>query len=253
MGFRGRGMAPSGGANNISSSGNINGNTSNTDNNDYVHPHVHYWYRPRIYLYDKTFFYIELILMALLFVICFLFYLFGYNFPMPDAIKQVKDTYTTSLFMSIFISFVCIALSLFLINKKEKLVKSLVIILVLSFISLLVFLGIRFYLDDIYNKAKFEQIYDEDYVQEYQDSKALHLDFENYQINFINDRESFIKQNVKAYEQFKIKSLLICGLYLLIIILSAIILIHIISKKEKLDKVKSADNILFNDVTNVKY
>lgn len=253
MGFRGRGIAPSGGVNNISSSGNINGNAGNNDNNDYVHPHVHYWYRPRIFLYDKSFFYIELILMALLFVICFLFYLFGYNFPMPDAIKQLKDTYTTSLFMSVALSFVCIVLSLFLISKKEKLIKSLVIILVLSFISLLVFLSIRFYLDDIYNKAKFEQIYDEDYAQQYQDSKAQHLDLENHQINFINDREAFIKQNIQAYHQFQLKSIFISCIYFLEIIINVIILIHINRNKEKMDKVKAYDSALFDDVQNVKY
>lgn len=171
-----------------------------------------------------------------------------------DPIKSIKDTFIHSQFIAISISTVSICVLCFALKDKQKLIKSLKIVFILSLIAIIVFLVIRIRLDSIYTENKFAQLYEisnNDKNKE-TDSK-IHISVNLNGIKIVNEKENFITENIKAYNYFKTKTFLETIIYLIVISFNLIFIMRITNKKDKLEKLNSNFDILFDNEQNVKY
>ena len=246
MAFRGRGPELSN-----NSADNSNNNSNINRGNSYKHHYIHYWFRPRYIVYDKTFVIIDMIAMALVFVLCLCIYLFVYEIPVADVIAETKSTYVNCLFISIVISAILEVLACFLFKNKEKLVLYMQITLALFAIIFLVFLCIRLHLDNTYTEDKFIEIYEAN--EEKYSNSDINIHFGLDRIQLMGSKDTFVSENLSAYNQFKIKTTLELALYLLVMVVNIYLIFKITRHNEKINKVQSSDDVLFDDVQNVKY
>ena len=135
-------------------------------------------------------------------------------------------------------------------SSKEHLIRYLRIITLLSFISIIVFFGVKINLDNEYNETTFASFYDED---ESKDTYSQTLSFGLSGLKISTPKQAYIDQNMDAYTYFTIKTILYMVLQLVITILIFYFSIRLTNIENKKDKLSKDDKILFDDVQNVKY
>lgn len=250
--FRNRGEIP-----NINKGENNTNNGINTGDQKggYSAPHYTFYRRRILFIkYDKTFLAIEIIATLLIFLIAFVTYLFAYEVNFNDPISKLKETFTTAQMIIIAISTIAVFLITFLAKSKEKLIKGLKIIGIISLIAVFICLGIKLYLDNKYNKEMFEKFY-ETYEnpegKENNTSKQVITGLAK--IETLDEKEAYVKNSEKAYTNFKVKTTVFIVTQILIVLL-IFYLIHRLSVVErKKEKLYRADDVLFDDEQNVKY
>ena len=108
-------------------------------------------------------------------------------------------------------------------------------------------------MDNKYTESEFSKIYDEEYKETYDNPNKVNINVGLEGVGIQNVKETFVEENVKAYNRFKMQTLIELMIYLLIIGLNLFIIMRIIINKSKIDEVTKADSVLFDDVQNVKY
>lgn len=247
--FRNRGEVP-----------NINTNTDGNDsreNRGYSAPHYsHYWNGNFIIIqYDKTFVAIELISTFFILLLVSSIYLFTYKLPFEDPIATIKSNFLTAQLISIVISIIVSGLvTFFTKSSKEKLIKNLRIVALVSMLTVIIFWGIKLNINSKYNENTFGKLY-EQYEQtnniNSKNSNTISIGLTGVKISSL--KETYIDESIKAYHIFSVKSILYMIIHILVVILLFYLsyrLSYIERKKEKLAK---DDAILFDEEENVKF
>lgn len=239
--FRNRGELP-----------NINVGNNNS-NNGYSVPH--YWNgRFVVIQYDKTFVAIELISTLIILLIVFAVYLFAYQISFEDPIAKMKRTFLTAQLISIGISLVATMLVTFLTkSSKEKLIKNLRVVAITSILMIIVFLGIKLYVDNKYNEDTFGEFY-EQYEQpndSSKDSNKISLSLSGIKLSSL--KEAYIEESVNAYTNFSVKAMLYMIIHILVVIVIFYLSYRLSAIERKKERLAKDDAILYDDEENIKF
>ena len=181
--------------------------------------------------------------------------MFTYKPALGDFIANTKNTYLYSQLITIIVILCLTAIVSIFSNTKEKLLKNLRAILIITFIAIIAFAGGKLYLNKKYTEEKFNQIYEEMIPNKNEEDKYTF----NFSVNassFIekkSEREIFIEQSLKAYKYFGVKANLLTIVILSVFILEIYMVTKVSNKIKIEDRLKKDDNILEDDEINVKY
>ena len=242
--FRNRGITP-----------NINAGNGDNGPKGYSAPHYSNYWNGRFVIihYDRSFVAISLIATAIILITAFCAYLFGYEVPFEDPIASVKSNFLTVQLVAIIATIALVSLAVFLTkSSKENLIKYLRIIAIVSLLSIIVFWGIKYYLDTQYNEDTFTTFYNE-YEAENNDENSKRLTYGLSSINISSPEQAYIKESTNAYTNFTIKVMLYILLQFLLVILILYFLFFLAHIEERKAKLKKDDKVLFDDVQNVKF
>lgn len=247
MAFHGRGSGPS-----FGNRGPRGGNNSGESKGNFYHYfYYHHYHRPYIIVYDKTFMLMEIIATAIILIGCIMAYLFSYQPSFPDPIQSVKDTYLISQGIVLGCMVVFLILASFFTEEKEKLEKRLKVILIISCISLVVLFGIRIYLDGIYTTEKFETFYETtDFEGKNESFSGNGISLKNMSI--ATQKELYVEENLRTYQFFQIKTLMLIVLQILLNILLGYFILRVRKHNQKKDQLEKDDAILYDEEENVK-
>lgn len=221
------------------------------DNNDANVVVGHHTYL--VAIHDKVLYTIDICITIAIIIMFLLIYVFAYKMSIPDFIESTKSMYINSLLVSALVSLGLVGGVSFLIKEKNNLIKFLSAILIISSVVFIIFVGIRLSMDNKYTESQFSKIYDEEYKETYDNPNKIHINVGLDGAGIQDVKETFVGENVKAYDRFKMQTLIELMIYLLIIALNLFIIMRIIMNKSKMDKVTKADSVLFDNVQNVKY
>ena len=205
--FRNRGELP-----------NINTNAGgNIRKGGYSAPHyTHYWRQRYIIVrYDKTFLAIELIATLIILLTIAAVYLFAYQVSFKDPIATIKSNFLTAQIISIGISLIATGLvTFFTKSSKENLIKYLRIIATISTLIIIIFLGIKLYMDNKYNEDTFGNFY-EQYEQAKDNKNSTKINIELSGIKVLDPKGAYIDKSVNAYTNFSVKTILYMIIHIL--------------------------------------
>lgn len=243
--FRNRGKLP-----------NINNGGNNGNNGGYNAPHYsHYWNGRFIVIrYDKTFIAIELIATFLILLVIFAVYLFAYPVTFEDQIAELKQTFLTGQLISIIISLVAVGIvTFFTRSSKENLIKNLRVVAILSILMIIMFFGIKLYIDSQYNENTFGEFY-EKYENDNSNSKKLNtVSIGLSGIKISSFKNSYIEKNVESYTNFSIKTMLYMIIHIIVVIIIFYLSYRLAENKRKKEKLEQDDAILYDEEENVKF
>lgn len=201
---------------------------------------------------DKTYFIFSIIAELIMGIIVIVALLVIYEPRIIDPLENMKKIIIGT---QIAITS-CLAVATLLVNylskDKKKLIKRLAIILLISAISILAFLGIKLGLDLKYTDSKFEQIYIQEYGAQNSDSK-VQLGLEKTGITIKTDQEHFVDECVNAYKVFGVRIYAIIGVNILHIMLLIYQISRISRIQAKMDRLNKDDIILDDEEQNIKY
>lgn len=239
--FRNRGELP-----NIDI-GNDNGNSG------YNAPHYsHYWrHRYIIIHYDKTFIAMELISAFLIILIAVAVYLFAYQITFYDPIAEMKETFLTFQLVSIIVTVVLAGLITILSKKKETIIKGLKLVGIISLLIMFIHLGLKIYLDNVYNEETFGEFYETYESGNDTNSKKVTVGLSG--IKYLNDKETYIENSMSAYTNFKIKTILYMAIYFIMICILFYLAHRLANMEEKKEELYKDDAVLFDEEENIKF
>lgn len=254
MAYMGRGDFSSFGGGGLGGGLGSNDNNNNNDNRHNGRMYYRggffgmYYYIPL----DNTYVIFQMIATLIIFTIAGITFLTTYK---PSVIDPLEDT--KKIIMN---SYIIITLSLVVITilanyfskDKNALIKRLFVIISISIITILVFLGVKANMDSTYTKSKFEQIYTQEYGEQTSNTKSK-FDIGLAGMQMKTEKEYYVDECAKAYNIFSIRMYGIFGVNILLIIL----LIYQVSKvskiQDKRDQLSKDDAVLFDEEENVKF
>lgn len=244
--FRNRGEVP-----------NINTNTdSDNKSGGYSAPHYsHYWNGNFVVIqYDKNFVAIELISALIILLTILAVYLFAYKVSFEDPIATTKSNFLTAQLISIGISLVATGLvTFFTKSSKEKLIRNLRIVAIVSMAIIAVFLVIKLNLDSKYNETTFGEFY-EQYEQSNNKDKNLNkISFGMSGIKISSLKEAYIDESVNAYTNFSVKTMLYMIIHILVVIILFYLSYRLSVIERKKEKLAKDDAILYDEEENIKF
>jgi len=198
---------------------------------------------------------INVLLFMFFFLIAAIIMILTYKPTLGDFIANTKSTYLYAELITIGTILCLTAIISLLSNTKEKLIKNLKRIIIVTFIVIVSFIGIKTYLNNKYTEEQFNQIYEEKITDKKQES-IYTIDFSVNSSSLIrekSEREIFIEQSLKAYRYFSIKANLLIIVMLSIFILEVYMIVKVNKKIKIEDRLEKDDNILEDDEINVKY
>lgn len=110
---------------------------------------------------DNTYVKIQTIVTFFIIIVCAITYIFTYKSTIVDPIEDVKVVFINMYLIMIGILLVAIIVANFLSKSEKIIVERLSVILVISILIMMLFLGFKLYMDRIYTKNSFEQFYQE--------------------------------------------------------------------------------------------
>lgn len=249
--FRGRGSSPSIGGSSHNSTEN---NLDNDETVSHYHPYIDYWSRNSYYYhYDRNFVAMEIGITAFILLICLIIFILAYKTSFVDPIETIKRTYIISKLIVVFVTTLLIACAFLFSKSRETLIKSLAIILLLSIVSIIIFMGIKFNFDTIYNENKFSELYETSEIKEYEKSnKKQNISIGLDGIKLTDLKQSYIDENIMAYKFFSYKSIAITTLYIIVIVFNIAMIIRLFKMQEKNERLNKDDSILFDEEKNIK-
>ena len=209
----------------------------------------------RMYTYiplDNTYVIFQMIVTIIIFVTAGITFLYTYKPSIIDPIESTKKILINTYIVITLALLVLTILANYFSKDKNALIKRLIVILSLSVITILVFLGIKANMDSTYTKNKFEQIYNQEYSEQNSDSESK-IVVSIGEIKIKSEKEYYIDECVKAYNIFSIRMYGIIGLNVLLIILLIYQIPKVSRIQEKRDKLSKDDEILFDEEENVKF
>ena len=209
----------------------------------------------RMYYYiplDNTYVIFQMIAAIIIFTVAGICFVTIYKPSVIDPLENTKKLIlNTYIIINLFLIVVTL-LSNYFSKNKNALIKRLIVILLMSIITMLVFFGIKLNLDSTYNKSKFEQIYTEENVENTSDNKSkLNIGLKGLQIK--TDKEYYIDECIKAYNVFSIRMYGIVAINVLLTILLVYQIPKVSQIQEKRDQLSKDDEILFDEEENVKF
>lgn len=246
--FRNRGELP-----------NINTNTdSDNKSGGYSAPHYsHYWNGNFVVIqYDKNFVAIELISALIVLLTILAVYLFAYKVSFEDPIATMKSNLLTAQLISIGISLVATGLiTFFTKSSKEKLIRNLRIVAIVSMAIIAVFLVIKLNLDSKYNETIFGEFY-EQYEQSNDKDKnsnkiSFGLSLSGIKISSL--KEAYIDESVNAYTNFSVKTMLFMVIHILVVIILFYLSYRLSAIERKKERLAKDDEILYDEEENIKF
>ena len=209
----------------------------------------------RIYTYiplDNTYVIFQMIVTIIIFITAGITFLSTYKPSIIDPIENTKKILINTYILITLALLVLTILANYFSKDKNALIKRLIVILSLSVITILVFLGIKANMDLTYTKNKFEQIYNQEYSGQTSNSESK-IVVSIGEIKIKSEKEYYIDECVKAYNIFSIRMYGIIGLNVLLIILLIYQIPKVSRIQEKRDKLSKDDEILFDEEENVKF
>ena len=248
--FRGRGASPSIGG---TTRGGSSGGTNNSSTVSHHHPYIHYWHHMPYYYYDKNFLIMEMAVVLLVIIVCITTFIAAYEPSFLDPIGVVKKIYINSQLIVILISAILVGIFSFLARTKKGLIKALTIILIGSVIAIIIFLGIKLVFDNTYTATKFSELYEiSDVKKEENATKKYNISGGLGDIRLKSVEERYIKENLTAYEIFSLRTVFCTGLYGMVIVFNIFMIIRLLKRHEKRDRLDKDDEVLYDEEENVK-
>lgn len=212
-----------------------------------------YWgRRHRNYFKDYVDFVVmDTIATYIIIIVGFIVYLVTYKSKVIDPIANIKREYIIISSITILMLMIITSLITIFSKNKKSLLKRLLIIFLVSIIFTMIFIGIRINMDNKYSKAKFEQIYDEQNIDDSGEKTRIKISIT--EIGFISERDYFIEECVKIYKMFQTKTYGIFALYLLLDIILFYQIIKVFKIQEQRDRVAKDDIVLFDEEENIKF
>ena len=234
--------------------GEIPNISTNSENNDgYNVPHYsHYWTgRFIIIQYDKTFVAIELISVMLILLIVLAVYLFSYPISFEDPLATMKNNFLTAQLIAVVGSLVGIGLVTFLTkSSKEKLIRNLRIVGLLSMIILIVLWIAKLKVDTTYNK---EEVFRNFYEQYEAKDNGKKMDLKLSGMKLVNEKEAYIKESQNAYTNFSVKVIMYLIVQLIMILILFYLSYRLSVREMKKEKLAKDDAILYDEEENIKF
>lgn len=259
MGYMGRGRSSSGGNNSSdnshsSSRGNGIGLTSlfvsgmlysSDEDYDERRRREEYYNDPR----NRLFVIAQVISFVVIIIILALSYLYSYKSPIIDPIETLKSNVLNIHTASIFGLVLATMLTNYFSKDRNALIKRLFFILMLAVLVLMASLIVKLDMNTKYTEEKFTQIYDEEFA----DKKSIYKEDNIMTFAPVDDRAYFIKECVKLYNLFNIKTYILIVLNVVLIGIEINQVSKAIKLKKKKDEIDLENKVLFDDVQNVKY
>ena len=194
---------------------------------------------------DSTFIFLDLLIFFMSLGLCIggLYIIFSYKPIIIDQLENIKNLLLSlHLIFIVLISIVYYIFYIKVVKKKEfSLVRVLVIISIISFVALLILFGIRLTLDSSYLKIGLEQM------------KTGNLFKTNIEDAISNMEEYYHVEYLLFYDIFKLKSIIMFGIHLLLNMILIIKTSKLTKIKRKQDKIKEFDDVLFDKEENIKF
>ena len=200
---------------------------------------------------DNTYVIFQMIVTFIIIIVAGIVFLTTYKSSINDPIEDIKNI-IVNLHMGIMLGLIIITfLASYFSKNKKSLVQRLFVILLITIISLITFFGTKIVLNSTYNKSKFEQIYEEQYVTENSDNnKKVDISFTYVKIK--TEKEYFVDECMKMYNIFNIKTYGIIGLNILLMILLLYQVAKVSNIQYKEEQLLKDDEVLFDEEENVK-
>lgn len=222
----------------------------------YSAPHYRSYWNGRIWVihYDKTFIAIELFFTSIIALSLLAAYLFGYKVSFEDPIAKIKSSFLNAQIIAIVTSIMSTAIATILTKSKESLIKTLRIISIISFIMIVVLLGVDININSSYNEQVFSEFYEEyeapNENKEKKNSKKINVGVSGVKI--LNQKEDYIEKSMNALTNFKVKTIF----YMIIHIGLTFVIVYLSFRlqffEEKRDRLSKDDNILYDEEENIK-
>ena len=193
-----------------------------------------------------------MIVTIIIFTTAGITFLYTYKPSIIDPIESTKKILINTYIIITLALLVLTILANYFSKDKNALIKRLIVILLLSVITILVFLGIKANMNSTYTKNKCEQIYNQEYSEQNSDSESK-IVVSIGEIKIKSEKEYYIDECVKAYNIFSIRMYGIIGLNVLLIILLIYQIPKVSRIQEKRDKLSKDDEILLDEEENVKF
>lgn len=209
----------------------------------------------RIYTYiplDNTYVIFQMIVTIIIFVTAGITFLSTYKPSIIDPIENTKKILINTYILITLALLVLTILANYFSKDKNALIKRLIVILLLSVITILVFFGIKANMDSTYTKNKFEKIYNQEYSEQSPDAESK-IVVSLGEIKIKSEKEYYIDECVKAYNIFSIRMYGVIGLNVLLIILLIYQIPKVSRIQEKRERLSKDDEILFDEEENVKF
>ncbi len=209
----------------------------------------------RMYYYiplDNTYVIFQMIAAIIIFIIAGITFLATYKPSVIDPIENIKRIVMNTHIILILALLTLTLLANYFSKDKNALIKRLIVILLLSIITMLVFLGIKANMDSTYNKNEFEQIYEQEYSGTNSDTKSK-IDIGLTGMKIKSEKEYYIDESIKAYNIFSIRMYGVIGLNILLIVLLIYQIFKVSKIQEKRDRLNKDDAILFDQEENIKF
>lgn len=209
----------------------------------------------RMYTYiplDNTYVIFQMIVTIIIFVTAGITFLSTYKPSIIDPIENTKKILINTYILITLALLVLTILANYFSKDKNALIKRLIVILLLSVITILVFFGIKANMDSTYTKNKFEKIYNQEYSEQSPDAESK-IVVSLGEIKIKSEKEYYIDECVKAYNIFSIRMYGIIGLNVLLIILLIYQIPKVSRIQEKRERLSKDDEILFDEEENVKF
>lgn len=175
---------------------------------------------------------------------------FAYQIDFPDPLLALKKTYLNWEFITIFIiSLSLIGASIFSKNK-DTLRRNLIIILIITIISFIELTVVKCNLDNTYNDAKFEELYETEIVDKNTDT-YYKFDIKTLTINEKGEKDKYIEQMKHEYNKFAVKVVLGKLLLAVVAIFNVYMLIKVQQKIDSINKLNKDDVVVYDEKVDV--
>lgn len=211
----------------------------------------HFLPKRGIYIvYDEKFLLIDIIFTIIIILLLFAISVLAYKPLINDPILKIKNNFFNIEKYIILINIILIGLLIYFTKIKKYLFNGLKIILAISVLCLIIMCSSKFKMDKIYNKEKFSELYMQNEYKEEKDKKKLNINL--YEISLTNDKQWYINESIRAYNNFSIKIWSLFIVHLLVIIFNSIFLLRMKHIEEKETQLNKDDKILFDEEINIK-
>ena len=208
-------------------------------------------------IFNTPFLELEIISTLIVLFIFMFNALFSYELPFFDPIKNVKTIY---IYSQIFFLVLTFGLSIFIyfFSKKDIkiILKSFKILSLFSLFIILIFVGIKLYIDAEYNtESNFTSFYIKYYEPQIKSDTESNLVF-NLNLSDMKletTKESYISNSFYYYSIFTIKVNIYLILQILISILIIFVTFKLFSKNKEKQHLEELDSILFDTEENIKF
>lgn len=245
--FRGRGPAPNITINNNNNgnNGNNNNNNNNNDNNNaYYHNHYGYYY---VVHYDKNFLLMEIITTLLIIAIGAIVFIWFKKIDFNDPILKEKQNFLTFQLITPLITILLAVAITFLSRTKEELIKLLRMLAIVSICIIIITIGMQVDMNKKYTEDKFNEFYEqyEKTDEKSDDKEKISVGFTG--VRFTTVKEDYIQKSKESYGNFKIKSTIYIGTYILLTLFIIYLSARISHNEEKQEELSQDDKILFDE------